>query len=263
MGTLALLLGGLSAIVLDFAPRSPVVAHIPSSGLRLSLTGILFAGSGALVAVSALGRLSGAHLNPAVSLAFWIDGKLAGRDLLGYVSAQLIGALAAAALVRAIWGGWAMSVSGGATVPRDGIGIAGTLALEALLTMLLLLALFLSLSSARAARYTPLVAFVLVAALVRLFGHWGGPSMNPARSLGPGLVFGRGGVVWPYLLAPLLGAGAFMLLWRYALTEREVLTAKLFHDPRYRSILGTRLAAEPSDGPMRRRGEAVVGSAGG
>jgi len=75
-GTALLLLGGLSAICLDFAPGSPVVSVVPDHSARLLITGLLFAGVGSLVAVSPLGRRCGAHLNPSVTVAFWRRGHM-------------------------------------------------------------------------------------------------------------------------------------------------------------------------------------------
>lgn len=92
-GTALLLLGGLSAVCLDFGPHSWVAERIPSVSLRLLITGLLFAGTGSLVALSPLGRLSGAHLNPAVTLAFRITGLVHDHDLAGYVVSQTFGAI--------------------------------------------------------------------------------------------------------------------------------------------------------------------------
>jgi len=66
LGTAILLVGGLSAVFLDFGPSSPITPHVPSVSARLLLTGLLFAGTGSLVALSPIGRRSGAHLNPAL-----------------------------------------------------------------------------------------------------------------------------------------------------------------------------------------------------
>ncbi|MGI8713160.1 MAG: hypothetical protein ACR2NR_08260 [Solirubrobacteraceae bacterium] len=70
LGTAILLSGGLSAVFLDFGPSSPITPHLSSMSARLLLTGLLFAGTGSLVALSPIGRRSGAHLNPAVTVAF-------------------------------------------------------------------------------------------------------------------------------------------------------------------------------------------------
>jgi glycerol uptake facilitator-like aquaporin len=90
-GTALLLIGGLSAVCLDFGKHSWVAAHVPSVSLRLLLTGLLFAGTGSLVAISPLGRLSGAHVNPVVTVAFRITGQVHAADLGGYIAAQVLG----------------------------------------------------------------------------------------------------------------------------------------------------------------------------
>ena len=75
-GTGLLLLAGLSFVILNFGAGSPVLKWIPDPGLRRLITGFLFGTTGGLIAVSPLGKLSGAHLNPVVTFAFWVQGKL-------------------------------------------------------------------------------------------------------------------------------------------------------------------------------------------
>ncbi len=93
LGTAFLLFAGLSAVILDFGGGSPVAHILPDKSARLLLTGLLFAGSGSLVAISPLGKLSGGHINPAVSLAFWLQGKMHHFDLGGYMLGQVLGAI--------------------------------------------------------------------------------------------------------------------------------------------------------------------------
>src|SRR5512140_3562400 len=88
----ALLVGvGCSFVILDFGAGSPVVARLPGAGARRALTGFLFGSVGALIAISPVGKVSGAHINPAVTLAFWLMGRMKARVALGYVAAQLAG----------------------------------------------------------------------------------------------------------------------------------------------------------------------------
>src|SRR6201987_3861274 len=84
---------GLSAGVFNFSPAFPVAHLIPSQSVRLLLTGLIFAVSGSLFAISPLGKLSGAHINPSVSLAFFARGKMHRVDLAGYLAGQFIGGL--------------------------------------------------------------------------------------------------------------------------------------------------------------------------
>jgi aquaporin Z len=93
LGTACLVFFGLSAVVFDFGAGLPMAHWIPNHSARLLITGLCFAGTGSLVALSPLGRLSGGHINPSVSLAFWLSGKMHGRDFAGYVAAQMLGGI--------------------------------------------------------------------------------------------------------------------------------------------------------------------------
>jgi aquaporin Z len=81
---------GLSAAVFHFAPNLWPQAHLPSQSMRLLVTGLIFAGSGSLFAISPFGNLSGAHISPAVSLAFLVRGKMHLHDFIWYVISQFI-----------------------------------------------------------------------------------------------------------------------------------------------------------------------------
>ena len=244
VGTALLLLGGLSAICLDFAPGSPVTSVVGDHSARLLITGLLFAGTGSLVAVSPLGRRSGAHLNPSVTLAFWRRGHMHPHDLAGYVVAQVAGALVGAALVRWWWGAKARAVDLGVTQPRPGLALGNAVGIEALMTMLLVGGILLMVSSARTARWTPMLVWLLVAALVWQGAPWTGTSLNPARSLAPALLAPNTAHLWVYLVGPL--AGALLAVAVYGTVPGlETRTAKPFHDPRYPSTMATTLPVAP------------------
>ena len=163
LGTALLLLGGLSAVVLDFGAGSPVARVLPSHSLRLLLTGTLFGSCGALVTISPLGRRSGAHLNPAVTLAFWCHRHLRLPDLFGYVVSQAVGALVGTVAVRLLWGHAAVSVRDGLTMPGHGFGPLAAAGLEAIMTAGLVLTIFVFVSSPRTAHWTPLAVTALIA----------------------------------------------------------------------------------------------------
>ncbi len=241
-----LVLGGLSAVVADFATGSPVPTAIHSHSARLLLTGILFAGFGSLVAVSPLGRRSGAHLNPAVTVAFWLERHVHRHDLAGYIAAQCIGAIAGAALVRLLWGERAASVGDGVTAPGRGLTALEAAGVEALMTAILVFTVFLFVSSAHTARWTPLAVWLVVAVLVWQGAPYTGTSLNPARSLGPALASGHWHDYWVYVLGPL--AGAILASASWTLVPRATLTAKLFHDSRYPTALGSQLPARRARG---------------
>lgn len=225
---------------LDFGASSPVIPHLASHGARLLLTGLLFAGTGSLVALSPLGRRSGAHLNPAVTLAFWTQRKVHPHDLAGYIVAQVLGALTAVALLRLAWGHTAVGLDLGATQPGSGFTALEAAGLETLMTASLVLMIFFFTSGARTARWTPLGNWLLVATLVWQGAPYTGTSLNPARSLAPALLAPELIHLWVYIAGPLAGALLAALIFT-AFRTTHTLTAKLFHDSRYPSTLGSEL----------------------
>jgi aquaporin Z len=225
-GTALLLLVGLSAVCADFATRSPVVSAIPSSDLRRLITGVIFAGTGTAIVYSPLGRRSGGHINPAVTLAFLRLGKISPRSAAIYIAMQSAGALTGAALVLGIWRGWATSVRVGATVPNDG-GAAAAVGAEVVVTFLLVSLILNLVDRPRLMPFTAAVAGALVAFFVFVEAPVSGTSLNPARTLGPAVVGGTFTAVWVYFLAPPLGALAAALVYRRQ--RSSVACGKLFH----------------------------------
>ena len=226
----ALLVGvGCSLVILDFGEASPTVALLPDAAARRAITGFLFGGVGALIAISRVGKVSGAHLNPVVTLAFWLEGRMRGSVAAGYVLAQMIGG-ALGALPLRLWGAMGASVAYGATTPGPaGPWVAAVGEVGA--TFLLVAGLLLFLGHARLRGYTPLLFPLLYALLVWTEAPLSGTSTNPARSLGPGLVSGDLQGWWVYLVGPLAGTLAAMGIrraWPWARTL-EVRVAKVFH----------------------------------
>src|SRR5215469_17871596 len=255
LGTAFLLFAGVSAVVFDFGTSSPLAHVLPDASIRRLITGLLFAGSGSLVAISPLGKLSGAHINPAVSLAFWLQGKMRQYDLAGYIASQLLGAAFGAGLAVLIWRERAVSVHNGVTVPGVGYPIWSVFLIEMGLTCLLVLAIFLFVSSHRLMRWTPLMTWILVAFMYWLAAPISGFSLNPARSFGPALVSWFWRDQWLYYLAPPSGALLAVALFRSLslVGIHDVLTAKMFHAPRYRCIFKNVQAPQMNtdqDGPL-------------
>src|SRR6266496_5671828 len=238
LGTAFLVFAGVSAVVFDFGTGSPLAHVLPDTSIRRLITGLLFAGSGALVAISPLGKLSGGHINPAVSLAFWMQGKMHHFDLGGYILGQLLGAIIGSLLLVIVWGGHAASVGYGTTVPGAVYPLWVVFLAEVSLTFLLVSSIFLFVSSHRLMRWTPLMVWILVAMMVWLEAPISGTSLNPARSFGPSLVSWFWQDQWLYYLAPLLGAVLAVCFFRLltVVGMHDVLTAKMFHTPYYRSV---------------------------
>ena len=229
VGTAILLLGGLSAVCLDFGSNSPVAPVLPSVSARLLLTGVLFAGSGVLVTLSPIGRRSGAHLNPAVTLAFWLTGHVHPHDLVGYVGAQLAGAIIGASVVAFAWSSTASSVHLGLTQPGSGVSEAAAAAIEAAMTCLLVVTILVFVSTPATMRWTPAAVWVVVSVLVWQGASLTGTSLNPARSTGPAVVVGDVHALWVYVAGPLLGTSLAVAVRRLALPGLVPLTAKLYH----------------------------------
>jgi aquaporin Z len=224
----ALLVGvGCSLVIIGFGAGSPVIALAPEAAARRAITGFLFGSVGALIAVSPVGKVSGAHINPVVTLAFWLMRRMQGRVALGYVVAQLLGGLAGAAILRA-WGAMGASAAYGATKPGPaGVWVA-TLG-EAAATFCLITGLFLFLGRPRLRPFTPALFPFLYPVLVWLEAPLSGTSTNPARTLGPNLVDGAMGGWWIYLLGPLLGTLAGLGVLSAPWVSLEIRVAKVFH----------------------------------
>jgi aquaporin Z len=198
-GTFALVFAGTGAVVVN--DTHGAVTHV---GVALTF------GLVVLALVYALGDVSGAHLNPAVTLGFFLARRFPARWLLPYTLAQCAGALLASALLRALFPDHPTL---GATLPAG--PAAQSFVFEVLLTLFLM---FVILSVSTGAKEKGLMAGVAVGAVIALEALFAGPvcgaSMNPARSLAPALVSVHLGSLWVYLTAPALGAAAAVLCCR-------------------------------------------------
>jgi len=193
VGTFALVFAGTGAIVINDATGG-TITHV---GISLTFGLVVMA------MIYTVGDVSGAHLNPAVSLGFWSAGRLQARVALQYAVSQFIGALAASFAVRVLFP--AADATLGATLPAG--SSLQSFVLEMVMTWLLM---FVILSVSTGAKEKGVTAGIAVGSVVALEALIGGPisgaSMNPARSLGPALVSGHFEYFWVYLFAPAAGA---------------------------------------------------------
>lgn len=226
----ALLIGvGLSVVIFNFGAGSPVAVWLPDAGGRRLLTGFLFGATGAAIAYSRVGKVSGAHINPVVTLAFYIRGKLSGRDAAGYIFAQFVGAIAGSVPLL-LWGQPGRSVQFGGTTPGAGYTIWTALLGEIITTLGLIIGLFTFLGHQKLRSYTPLLFPALYAVMVFLEGPISGTSTNPARSLGPAVVSGVWTGWWIYFVGPLMGMFIGVGLHRFSGLKRfDVEIAKIYH----------------------------------
>jgi len=186
-------------------------AAIAASGGVPGLLVVPFSfGFGLLAAIFAFGHISGGHFNPAVTIAMVLDGRTTPVDAVGYIAAQLIGAIGAGVLVLVAVS--QQAVAAGVTKPGTGISDIGALLIEIVAT-----ALFIAVILASTRRMPSLAGLAIPLTLVAI--HFGtatlsGASVNPARSLGSALVGGDLTAIWIYIVAPVVGAVLGWIAWR-------------------------------------------------
>lgn len=194
---------GFAAFALVFAGCGAIIADARYDG-ALGAVGVALAfGLVIMVMVYATGHVSGAHINPAVTIAFTLTRHFPAREAAAYVGAQLAGATAGAALLRAVWTDAAARL--GATIP--GVGAGSAALYEFVLTALLM---FVIVAVATDTRAVGAAAAIAIGGTVGLDALFGGPvtgaSMNPARSFGPALLSGTWTDFWVYVAGPVTGA---------------------------------------------------------
>jgi MIP family channel proteins len=207
---------GLAAFALVFAGCGAIVANAEYRDSLGAVGVALVFGLVIMAMVYATGHLSGAHINPAVTIAFTITRHFPPRDAVGYVAAQFAGATAGALLLAVLWEGTPGNL--GATVPSVGAGAA--LVYEIVLTAFLM---FVIVAVATDTRAVGAAAAIAIGGTVGLDALFGGPvtgaSMNPARSFGPALAAWEWTDFWLYLAGPVAGAALGALA--YQLVRQE------------------------------------------
>jgi MIP family channel proteins len=200
VGTFALVFAGCGAIMVD--ARTHQLGHV---GVAITFGLVIMFG------IYAVGHISGAHFNPSVTFAFALSRHFPWHRAVGYWAAQLVGALAAAAILRGSLGNVA---NVGATLPSG--SQAQSFLWELILTFFLM---FVIMAVATDTRAVGEAAAIAVGGTVLLDAMFGGPisgaSMNPARSAGPALVSGDLHALWIYIVAPICGASLAALAYQF------------------------------------------------
>ena len=219
------------------AHGSPLHDAIPSPLARRALIGAAMGLTAIALVYSPLGKRSGAHMNPAMTLTYLRLGKVARRDALGYATAQIAGGIAGVALVALALGNAFESapVSWVATLP--GVGGAGVaFAAELAISFGLMTTALVCTSAPRLAPYTGVFCGSLVALFITFEAPLSGMSMNPARSLASAFFPGLWRDLWIYGAAPVLGMLLAAEAVRVARGAARVHCAKLQHSDRHRCI---------------------------
>jgi aquaporin Z len=200
IGTFGLVFCGTGAIIINEITGG-AVTHV---GISLTFGLII------LSMIFAIGDISGAHLNPAVTIGFWSSGKFSGKAVLPYILSQCAGAAAASGLLAVLF---PESSTLGMTIPFG--SSLQSFVLETILTFFLMLVVM---SVAEGSKEKGLFAGIAIGAVITLEALFAGPisgaSMNPARSLGPAIMMGKYEHLWIYLVAPVLGSLTAVLTWR-------------------------------------------------
>ena len=191
-----------------FSVGAITAASVPTSNLLV----VPFSfGFGLLAAIFAFGHISGGHFNPAVTVAAVIDRRTAPADAVGYIVAQIVGAIAAAVVVMVAIG--QAAVTAGVTKPGTGVTDVGALLIEIVLT-----AGFVSVILASTKHATALAALAIPLTLLALHfaaATLSGASFNPARSIGSAVVGGDLNAIWIYLVGPVVGGILGALVYRF------------------------------------------------
>ncbi len=208
-GTFVLVLAITSAAVA--AALSRPVAGAPYGSLAVPVAG----GLALAIAVASLGHISGAHLNPAVTLGLAVNRHFPWACAPGYVIAQVAGATAAAAVTWGLYGNQARSAARlGATVPAAGVSAGRVVAAEAAVTFVLVLVVVAVATDSRVPRGIAAMAIgAALAVAIVIAGPVSGAGVNPARAIGPMILAGQFSDWWAYLAAPLAGGATAVALY--------------------------------------------------
>jgi aquaporin Z len=231
----AFMVSACAFAALLFHPASPVARGVESEAARRVLMGAAMGLTNVLLVYSPWGMRSGAHNNPAVTLTFYRLGKVKGADAVFYVAAQFAGGVAGVALAALVLGGLLADaeVNYVVTVPGS-FGVAAAFAAEVFISFVLMSVVLRASNHARLARWTGLLAGLLVALYIGVESPVSGMSMNPARTFGSAVSAHVWTALWVYFTAPL--AGMLLAAEVFARTGARAACAKLHHHNRKRCI---------------------------
>jgi aquaporin Z len=205
LGTFSLLFCGTGAIIIN-EQTNGTITHV---GVAMTFGLIVMA------MIYSLGNISGAHLNPAVTIAFTLAKKFPLKEIVPYTISQMFGALAASFTLKYLF---PLNQKLGATLPSG--TVTQSFILELILTFLLMLVIM---NVATGSKEKGLFAGIAIGATVLLEAMFAGPicgaSMNPVRSLAPAVASGQLQHLWIYLIAPVLGAALAIPVWQYLKTN--------------------------------------------
>ena len=200
------------------------------AGSYIGVVGIALAFGLSIVAIAySVGRVSGGHVNPAVSLAMLINGKIAIKDFIGYVIAQILGAFAGSGLLALIISmtdleGAGLGANGfGEGISMVGLSLAGALIVEIVATFIFILAILGVTHNSKHSSNAGVVIGLVLALIHIVCIPLTGTSVNPARSLAPAVILGGEALsqVWVFIVGPLVGAVIAAVVWKFISKDEE------------------------------------------
>ena len=225
----SVLLFGVVSIVRWVIGPSPISRTIPGIHAELWIVGAAVALLLAGLILTPMGRASGGHTNPAISVAMWRFGVFPGAGVIPYTVAQLLGSVIGVVVARGVWGDVVAEspVVYAALQPGSGWSAWEVFATEAFGMAVIVFFVGLCLAVQRLTPFVPWIVGALVGTGIAVLGTATGGSLNPARQFGPAVVSGQTQFLWVYLLAPLVGAAVAAWLRSLLQNRRKVLTHRL------------------------------------
>jgi len=225
----AVLLFGVTTIVRFVVGDSPISRALPQIHVELFVVGASVAVLLVGLILSRPGKISGGHMNPAISLAMWRFGVFPALEIAPYIAAQLCGSILGVLAARVIWG----EVVGRPPVlyaviqPAAALSTWGVFGVELIGMGLIVFMFGYFLSNPRLAPTGPWLVGILIGLGIALLGTQSGGSLNPARQFGPALVSAHRDRLWVFLLAPMVGAELGARMLRAFRKRKQVLTHRL------------------------------------
>src|SRR6266480_5138722 len=223
------LLFGVTTFVRFVVGPSPISHALPQIHVQLFLVGALVAVLLSLLIISRAGKVSGGHMNPAISLAMWRFGVFPAVGIVPYIAAQLLGSILGVLAARVVWG----EIVAGPPVlyaviqPAPVWSSVPLFAAELTGMGLIVFLVGYFLSNPRLAPKVPWLVGILIGLGIALLGTQSGGSLNPARQFGPAVVSGHTDKLWVFLLAPMVGAEVAARLLKTFQHCGQVLTHRL------------------------------------
>jgi glycerol uptake facilitator protein/aquaporin Z len=223
------LLFGVTTFVRFVVGDSPISRALPQIHVQLFLIGALVAGLLSSLIISRPGKISGGHMNPAISLAMWRFGVFPAVGIVPYIAAQLIGSILGVLAARVVWGRVVARppVLYAVIQPAPVWSSAPLFAAELIGMGLIVFLVGYFLSNPRLAPKVPWLVGILIGLGIALLGSQSGGSLNPARQFGPAVVSAQTAKLWVFLVAPMVGAELGAQLLRAFRKRRQVLTHRL------------------------------------